>query len=119
MGCLRKILLGNLIGIILILVASNSFAGMGGGGHHMSNSAGHMNYDQGVTTHSPGKVHNQLNQSYDMHGGSQKGNVDEQKAQERMQHKNYQPNKTDDSTNGPKAGYRMDYQQNNNRMGMD
>ena len=40
MGSIRKILVINFVGLTLAFLTSVSFAGMGGGGHHMSGPMG-------------------------------------------------------------------------------
>ena len=118
MVCIRKILLINILGMMIIIVASVSFAGMGGGGHHMPNSNGYMNNPQNQSIPKTDQRYNQFNTNSNMHRESGNYNMHDQMPSEGMRQNNYYPKQHDSPNSGQGGGNSMDNQQHENQMDM-
>ena len=87
MGSIRKILLINVFGLVIILLASTSYAGMGGG-HHMPNYGGNGSNMPNRSFHENFNNNQQFNNKSDMHGESGRSNQSNHNNQDGMMDNN-------------------------------
>lgn len=118
MGSIRKILLVNVFGIVIIFIAFSAFAGMGGG-HHMPNYGGYKNDMPNKNTQENNWSNQHFNHNQSMHQESMGNSKGGHNIQDGMMH-NISPER--DSRN-PKydeaPGQGMRQQQHFNEMGRD
>jgi hypothetical protein len=118
MGSIRKILVIKFVVLTIAFLTSVSFAGMGGGGHHMSGSDGHMNFNQGFSTPNTERESKQFDQNSNMHEGARKYNMNGHRTIDGMPQNNFMQKGHGFNNDNREAENGMDYQQQGNYMDM-
>ena len=118
MGSIRKILLINVFGLVIILLAFTSYAGMGGD-HHMPSYGGNV-IDMPNRNNPDTHMNNQqFNHSPGMHEETGRTNQTDHNFQEGMMNKNYQERNSEKTNNDNTTDNGMNHQHQFDGRGMD
>lgn len=116
MGSIRKILLINVFGLVIILLAFTSYAGMGGG-HHMPNYGGNGSNMPNRSFHENFNNNQQFNNKSDMHGESGRSNQNNHNNQDHMMDNNLKERNSNIHNNETMPGSGMNHQPYHNGPG--
>ena len=118
MESIRKILLINVFGLVIIFIALSSYAGMGGGHHGASHMGNVGNMPYGNNSESDRNSH-KFNNNQGMHGESGWNNKNNHDIQEDMMHNDLHERNSRSYNSDKMPGQDMGHQQHFDEMDRD